>query len=125
MPEDKLVVDVVPPVPVTIVGTGTGLVPGTQASTPHDQPNVVLNVISPLVAIAVRFINTFLVQLVGLLVAAMTPEGGRLLYTGDFLQLVMTCAALSVPAAGLGLLKDCVTIFGRLEGKYPLWTGGV
>jgi hypothetical protein len=42
-----------------------------------------------------------------------------------FGHLVLTCAGLSVAGAGFGLLKELVTVFGRLEGKYPLLTGSV
>jgi hypothetical protein len=77
------------------------------------------------VAIVIRFINTFLVQFVGLVVAGMTPAGGKLLYTGDFVHLVIVCASLSLPGAALGFFKDLVTVFGKLEGKYPLLTGSI
>lgn len=124
---DKL--EAIPPVMVTVIGgTGDGGAPltnGTVATTPDHQPNVITNVIQPAVAIAVRFGNVFGTTLVGLVVAGMTPSGGKLLYTSDFYHLVLTCASLALPAAALGLLKDLVTIFGRLEGKYPLLTGSV
>ncbi len=118
----------IPPTEVTIIGTGTGgspLTTGTLAATPNHQPNLVVRVITPMVAITVRFINLFLTTLVGLLVAGMTPAGSHLLYTSDFVHLVATCAGLAVPGAGLGFLKDCVTVFGKLEAKFPLATGSV
>ncbi len=120
----------VEPVTVTMVGVGstdTKFLPsGTVATTPGStQPDVVLNVVQPVVAITVRFGNLFGTTLVGLLVAAMTPAGGKLLYTGDFLHMVTLCANLSLPVAALGLIKDLVTLFGRLENKYPLLTGKV
>jgi hypothetical protein len=118
-----------PPVAVTVIGgTGDGGAPltsGTIATTPDHQPNLVTTVITPIAAIVVRFVNQFLTSLVGLVMAGMTPAGGRVLQADDFLHLVLTCAGLSVAGAGLGLLKDLVTIFGRLEGKYPLLTGSV
>jgi hypothetical protein len=119
------VTEMLPAVPVTVIGTGDGLVSGTRATTPPDQPNILINAVQPIVAIAVRFINTFLTVLVGLVIAGMTPAGGKLLYSSDFFHLVLTCANLSLPAAGLGLIKDLVTVFGKLEGKYPLLTGSV
>lgn len=120
------------PVPVTVIGTGSvvqgpdPIVSGTEATTPNpNQPNLLVTVISPLMAIAIRFGHAFLTSMVGLLVAGMTPAGGALLYTGDFAHLLVTCANLSLPIAGLGLIKDCVTIFGRLETRFPLSTGSV
>lgn len=119
----------VEPVKVAIVGTGDGskLEPGTIAVTEGvHQPNVVVSdVVSPALAIAVRAANLFTQTMVGLLVAAMTPAGGQLLYTSDFLHLLGTCASLSIPVVGLGTLKDLATIFGRLEQRFPLLTGKV
>jgi hypothetical protein len=37
----------------------------------------------------------------------------------------VTSSQEPVHVTGLGFLKDLVTIFGRLENKYPLLTGGV
>lgn len=121
----------IPPVQVTMVDSGirlagaSPLTDGTIATTPDHQPNLRVTVIGPIQAIAVRFAYAFLTALVGLLVAAMTPAGGKLLYTSDFFSLLLTCGSLALPGAALGLLKDLVTIFGRLEAKYPLATGNV
>jgi len=121
----------IPPVQVTVVGSGdlvkgtSPLTTGTVATTPDHQPNIAVTVIGPLLAIMVRFGNTFLVALLGLLVAAMTPAGGKLLYTSDFFTMLLTCSSLAFPGAILGLIKDMITIFGRLESKYPLATGNV
>jgi hypothetical protein len=125
MTEEKTVTEVMPPVPVTVIGTGDGLVQGAKATTPPDQPNIVVNVVQPIVAIAVRCAYLFVTTLVGLLVAGMTPDGAKLLYTSDFWHLLITCANLSIPVAGLGFLKDLVTVLGKLEGRYPLLTGGI
>ena len=127
----------VPRIPITLIGPGTpdegerrGVNPiptgmTMVARTPDHHPDLVVSFITPALAILVRFVNTFLVQFVGLLVAAMTPAGGHVLYTHDFLHAVVLCANLALPGAGLGLAKDLVTIFGRLEGRYPLLTGSV
>jgi len=120
-----------PPVSVSIIGgTGDGgpvapITDNTLAITPAHQPNLLIQVVSPAVAIAVRFVNLYLTVLVGLLAAAMTPEGGALLYTSDFTALVVRCASLALPGAAVGLIKDTITVFGRLEGKYPLGTGAI
>ncbi|HEX2594706.1 MAG TPA: hypothetical protein VHL34_24600 [Rhizomicrobium sp.] len=117
------------PVKVAIIGTGDGgtpLVSGTTATTPSaSQPNLVVTIVTPVMAIIVRFINLYLVTLVGLIGAAMTPLGNEVLPAHDFIALVKTCADLSLGAAGFGFLKDLVTIFGKLEGKFPLLTGSV
>jgi hypothetical protein len=129
--EDKMTTSApVEPVHTTVIGVGNAsqefLPSGTIATTPGAaQPNLIINVITPLVAILVRFGNLFGTTLVGLLVAAMTPAGGKLLYTHDFWSMLLTCANLSLPVAALGFIKDLVTIFGRLENKFPLLTGKV
>src|SRR5579863_7484866 len=74
-------------VTVAVIGTddASHLPSGTVATTPGPhQPNVVIEVIKPLVAIIVRFGYTFGTALVGLLTAGITPAGSRLLYTSDF-----------------------------------------
>lgn len=134
-PEDPNVVDgkmtesrPVEDVKIAVVGTGDGsrLSPGTVAETPGaHQPNVVVDVVSPALAIGIRAGNLFLQTLIGLLVAAMTPAGASLLYTSDFVHLLGTCASLALPVTVLGSLKDLLTIFGRLEQKFPLLTGKV
>ena len=119
---------VVPPVIATVIGSLADSVPttGTVAATPGaQQPNVVMNIVTPGVAILVRFVNGFLAQFLGLITAGMTPAGSKLLQPLDFWHLVLTCAALSLPGAGYGLIKDLVTIFGKLEQKYPLATGSI
>lgn len=112
------------PVEVTVIGgTGNGntLQPGLVETAAH-QPNIVVNVIPPAIALAVRFINTYLTFLVGLVSTALTSD---VIPSKDFFDLLIKCAGLSVGAAGLDLLKNLVTIFGKLEGKYPLLTGNV
>lgn len=118
------------PVTVAMVGTGTGdgtaaapLTAGTIARTPDGQPNIRLNIITPAVAIAVRFVNLFLTTLVGLLTAA--GVGVRLFDVSDFQSLLVKSAWAGLIVAGMGLLKNLITIFARLEGKYPLATGSI
>lgn len=120
-----------PVVPVTIIGTGDGTLPvsgmssltdGTPAVTPDHQPNLVIKVVTPAMAILVRFLNGYLTVMVGLVAAGMTSN---LIPAVDFYHLLLACAKLSLAGPALGALKDCVTIFGRLEQKFPLMTGSV
>lgn len=117
------------PVAVTVIGHGpvtggsapmeTGLVATTPAP---NQPNLLVTVVTPIAAVCIRFINTYLTVLTGLVAAGMTSD---IIPHTDFFELVVSCAGLSIAGAGVGLLKDLVTIFGRLEGKFPLLTGNV
>ena len=113
------------PVTVTLIGTKADDIPspGTVAVTPKQtQPNLIVNVVTPAAAILIRFVNAYLTLLVGLVTAGMATN---IIPATDFGQLVLACAKLSVAGAGLGLLKDLVTIFGKLEQRFPLLTGSV
>ncbi len=113
------------PMTVTVIsGTGDGapIPSGTVVPTPDHQPNLIVNVVGPIAAILIRFINTFLTALLGILMGAMTSN---VIQASDFVHLVYKCAGLAVAGAGVGLLKDLITVFGKLEGKYPLLSGSV
>lgn len=116
---------VVPPVTVTVIGeaaAGAPLTTGTQATTPDHQPNLVVQVINPVIALLVRFANVYIGMVVGLLGTAMTSNA---IPAPDFYHLVLKCAGLALGGAIVLSLKDIVTIFGRLEQKYPLASGSV
>jgi hypothetical protein len=113
------------PKPVVVAIASPGTVQSQVVATPHGEPNIVIQAVRPIAAIAIRFANAFATAWVGLILAAMTPVGGKLLYTGDFLHAAAVCASLAFPGAAVSAAKDLVTIFGKLEGKYPLLTGGV
>lgn len=129
MIDDKTTVSrPVEPIQVAIVGTGDGskLESGAEAVTPGShEPNIVVTVVTPVFAILIRFINAYLTTFVGLVTAGMTPAGGKILYTADFYHLVLTCASLALAGPSLALFKDLVTVFGKLEQKFPLLTGSV
>jgi hypothetical protein len=113
---------VIPPITVTVIGDSNTPPSGTVITTPGNHPNIIQNVITPFVAITVRFINAYLTMLVGLLSAGMTTN---LIPAVDFAHLLMKCAELSIAGASLGLLKDIITISAKLEQKYPLGTGSI
>jgi hypothetical protein len=113
------------PVTISIVGTGTGdgggVAPtpnGTTATTPGGQPNLLVNVVPPVIAIAVRFVNQWLIAFGGFIGADVIAPT---LFALDLRQ--MAVAALAT--AFVGLIKNLITVFGRLEGKYPLFTGTI
>lgn len=115
-----------PMVQVTAIGqTSQGTGSGGQtiiADTPNNMPNVAVRFINPIVAVAVRFATAFLTTLSGLVLAGMVSD---VIPAKDFLDLVLQCSKLSIAGAGVGLIKDLITIFKNLEGKYPLLTGSV
>lgn len=116
----------VAPVQMAVIGMGdTGKIPaqGVEAKTEGAHvPNFVVNVVSPFMAILIRFVNTFVTTLVALMTAGgMTGA----IPANDFLHLLAACAMLSISVAVMGSLKDVVTIFGKLEQKFPLASGSV
>lgn len=112
-------------VQVSVVGgTGSGGLESGMAETAPGQPDVRLNIVSPLIAIGVRFGHSFLVSFVGVLTAA-GIGGADILAATDFSGVVRTGAWIALSVGGMGLLKDLVTVFGRLEGKYPLISGSI
>jgi|SRR6185369_4890008 len=122
------------PMNVAIVGsTGAGdggapITTGTTAKTPDHQPNVVFTVVGPLRAIGIRFINTFLTGFVGFLSGAPLIDkiaGMQLFEFSDLQDLVLKSAIAALAPAVIGLGKDLITIFGKLESKYPLLTGNI
>ncbi len=115
----------VPPVTVTLIGTKNDDIPapGTVAITPKDsQPNLIVNVVTPVAAIFIRFANAYLTTLIGLVTAGMATD---IIPATDFVSLVIECAKLSLAGPGLSFGKDLITVFGKLEQKYPLLTGSI
>jgi hypothetical protein len=121
------------PVRVAIIGgtgsgsTGTGdgapIPSGTVLKTPDHQPNVVVQVVTPIVAVAVRAGNTFCVSVV----ATLTAGGltGSVLPHADMAGLLRSAVILAASIAGVGALKDIATIFSGLEKRFPLASGSV
>lgn len=122
------------PMKVAIVsGTGTGdggapITTGTTATTPDSHPNVVFTVVGPLMAVAIRFVNTFLTGWVGFISGAPLIDkisGMEIFQFSDLQDLVIKSAVAALAPAVIGLGKDLITIFGKLENKYPLLTGNI
>lgn len=120
-------------VKVIAVSTGTSLQAGAQLEgvTAEAQPNIALQVIGPLAAVAVRFGHLYLVTLLGIVTAGLavgttdTANTTALLHYSDFADLLWKSAAFSLATPTIGLLKDLITIFGNLEQRFPFLTGQV
>jgi len=119
------------PLKVTLIAdTGDGGIPSHM----HDQtvvtpgsatPNLVVQVVPVALALVVRFGNAYVTTLVGIASAMMTPYGQDMIPSGDFADVLSKAALLAISGPTVALLKDLVTIFGKLEGKFPLMTGNV
>ncbi len=131
--ELKTVNELLPNIPVAIIGTGDGgdhLLAGTIAKTPGSSANLIItSVISPLVAITVRVAYMFMKSLLGGLTLAMIPPGDNpvllAMHAMDFYHLFLTCLGLAVAPTVLDLVQSLVTILGNLERTHPLASGSV
>lgn len=125
MPDEKTSVQPIAPLPITMIGTsgaGSPMVDGQVVVTPDHQPNIVVRVVTPLVAIAIRFANAYLTALLGLVTVGLTTNA---ITAPDFLHLVVKCAGLSLAGPCVALAKDAITVLGGLEKRFPLLTGSV
>lgn len=120
--------EIKPPVSVALIGTGEGGVAPSDtrfvAHTPEEQPNLYVKVVAPTVAILIRAVNLFLVTFSGVLgLAGLDPA--HVLPVQDFKQAVAVAAWSGLSAAFIGTVKNLITVFGQLEGKYPLASGSI
>lgn len=118
---------------VAASGSGNGLRPGQhmEGVTPSGQPNLAVQVIGPLAAVAVRFGHLYFVTLLGIVTAGLATGSAdpnntnALLHYTDFADLLWKSSAFSLATPAIGLLKDLITIFGKLEQRFPFLTGQV
>lgn len=109
------------PVTVLAIGTGTGdgRAPSNQmVTTSFHQKNVVMHFVTPLAAITIGFVVTFLTVLLAVITAA-SAAPDMIPFT-DFVQLLEKASAVALTGAVLNLLKDLLTLFTDLKNKYPL-----
>lgn len=127
MPDPKLASPqpIAPMTVAVITGTGDGaqIPSGTEFQTPDHQPNVVVMVVTPIVAILIRAVNVFLNTLLG----GMGLVGVSSLTAMPTLAWASWKVAIvfAASAALVNVLQTCATIFGKLENKFPLMTGNV
>ncbi len=111
--------------PVTVLAIGTGAAPegmpttaNQLVATPEGHKDVVIKFITPLVAITVGFIVTFLTTLIAV-IAAGGAAPDMIPFT-DFMQLLEKGAKIATVGAGINLLKDLLTLFTSIKNKFPL-----
>ena len=123
----KTLPQAIPPVTVTVIGdavpSGAPIPSGSVLTTPDHQPNVIYTVISPIVAILVRFGNTFCVSLAGALAAGGLSTS--VIPHAHFIEVLKPSIILAAYIAGVGLLKDAATVFSGMEKRFPLASGSV
>lgn len=112
----------VTPAVVTMIGTGDGskLPTGTIARTDGEhQPNVIINVVTPIAMILLRGTKAFMVSFVGV-VGVGGPTG--IIPAHSFWELAMKAASLSVGVGVLAGANALVEVLTKLDQKFPSWT---
>ena len=108
------------PVTVLAIGTGDGGPMPTQqlVTTGANQKDVVIKFITPLAAITVGFIVTFLTVLLAVIAAGgASPD---MIPFADFAQLLEKASKVALTGAVINLLKDLLTLFTSLKSRFPL-----
>lgn len=109
------------PAPSTaVVVSGTAFKIGQTLDTPHGEPNVVVTVITPLVAILVRATKAYVQTLLGLLSASAFGMASTVLPAGDFLHTLKVCAGLSVASGVMSLLTNISVLLTALGDRFPI-----
>jgi len=120
---DKTVTELMPPQVVNVVGTGDGgITRSTTATTPPDQPNLVITYIPKFKALAARAVHMFAMTFGALALAGM---GTDIIPYQDFLDLLWKCVQLSAIATFGDFLKGVPTITSQWAKDNPLLSGEV
>jgi hypothetical protein len=112
--------DSIPTPPSAVVVSGTAYTMGQTLQTKHGQPDIVITVITPLVAILVRAAKAYLQTLLGLLSASAFGMAATVLPAGDFLHTLTICAGLSVASGVMSLLTNVSVLLTALGDRFPI-----
>jgi len=105
--------------PQTAVVVSASAEHGQTLATPPGVPDVLVKVVTPLVAILVRAAKAYLQTLVGLLSAAGLGMASSTLPAGDFIHTLKVCAGLSVASGVMSLLTNVTLLLTVLGDKFP------
>lgn len=103
-----------------VVVSGHAFKLGQTLQTPYGQPNVVLTVITPLMAILVRASKAYIQTLLGLLSASAFGMASTVLPAGDFMHTLKVCAGLSVASGVMSALTNISLLLTALGDKFPV-----
>lgn len=109
-----------PSTPTAVVVSGNAFKLGQTLQTPHGQPDIVVTVITPLMAILIRAAKAYVQTLVGLLAAGGLGIASSMLPAGDFMHTLKVCAGLSVASGVMSLLTNVSLLLTALGDKFPV-----
>lgn len=103
-----------------VVVSGSALKFGQTLDTPHGQPDIVITVITPLVAILVRAAKAYVQTLLGLLSASAFGMASTVLPAGDFVHTLKVCAGLSVASGVMSALTNISLLLTAVGDRFPI-----
>lgn len=109
-----------PNAPTAVVVSGSAYTMGQTLQTPQGQPDIVVTVITPVVAILIRASKAYLQTLLGLLAAGGLGMASDTLPAGDFMHTLKVCAGLSVASGVMSLLTNISVLLTALGDKFPI-----
>lgn len=109
-----------PKPPTAVAVSGSAFTMGQILKTPRGQPDVVVTVIGPVVAIIVRALKAYLQTLTGLLSASAFGMASTVLPAGDFIHTLKVCAGLSVASGVMSLLTNISVLLTALGDRFPI-----
>lgn len=110
----------IPSAPSAVVISGAVNPQGQLLSTPEGHADIVITVITPLVAILVRAARAYLQTLVGLLTAGGLGMASTVLPPGDFVHTLKVCAGLAIAPGIMSGLTNILTLLTALGDKFPI-----
>jgi hypothetical protein len=101
----------------TLVISDSGMASGRVLRTPEGRRDLALLVITPLMAILVRALKTFLQTWIALMGASLTTD---LIPARDFFHRAAICASLAVAASVMSVATNVSGLLTALGEKFPL-----
>lgn len=102
---------------VVVGGTGNGETKTQNVVTPAGQPDIKVVVVPTALALLVRFFDTFLTVVVGVLGVGGVTD---VIPFTDFRDLLYKGAVTGFVAGSVGLIKDLAAVVGKLKQRFPL-----
>lgn len=106
--------------PASAVVVSSTAYKGQVLDTAFGHPDIVVTVITPLVAILIRATKAYVQTLLGLLAAGGLGMASSTLPPGDFVHTLKVCAGLSVASGVMSLLTNISVLLTALGDRFPI-----
>lgn len=115
-------------VKTVVVKREDGVSQSTMASTPPDQPNVLIHALSPLRVVVVRSARVYMQSFIAFLTTGMSgiskmvlPDAVAQVMPQDLWGLVILAAQIAVAPAFVTLVQNIGELLMRMDEKAPQW----